>query len=63
MVKDDSANLICVCHDELVVESTPEKADYWAEMVVKCMEDAGNLVCKKVPIKAEVAVGDDWSIK
>ena len=63
MVKDDSAKLICVCHDELVVESIPEKADYWAEMVVKCMEDAGNLVCKKVPIKAEVAVGDDWSIK
>ena len=63
MVEDDSARLLCVCHDELVVEAKPEKAEYWAERVVECMESAGNLVCTKVPIKAEVAVGDDWSIK
>jgi DNA polymerase I-like protein with 3'-5' exonuclease and polymerase domains len=63
MENDKSGKLICVCHDEIVVESTPETAEFWAETVVKCMEDAGNLVCKKVPIKAEVAIGDDWSIK
>lgn len=63
MVDDPSGKLLCVCHDELVVESTPEKADYWAQTVVECMEGAGNLVCKHVPIKAEFGVGDDWSIK
>ena len=63
MVEDKSAKLLCVCHDELVVESTPEKAEYWAEKVVECMENAGNLVCQKVPIKAEVGIGDDWSVK
>ena len=63
MVDDPSGKLLCVCHDELVVESTPEMADYWAKIVVECMEGAGNLVCKRVPIKAEFGVGADWSIK
>ena len=63
MQEDDSAKLVCTCHDELVLECEPEKVFYWACTLYDCMVNAGNLVCKKVPMEAAVGIGDDWSAK
>lgn len=63
MLEDSSARLICTCHDELVIEAQPDKAQYWADTLKACMEEAGAIICQKVPIEAEVGIGDDWSVK
>ena len=63
MQEDDSAKLVCTCHDELVLECEPGKVFYWACTLYDCMVNAGNLVCKKVPMEAAVGIGDDWSAK
>lgn len=60
-VSDTVARLISSVHDELVMEVREDLAKEWAVILKSCMEAAGRVVCKMVPIIAEVGVGDTWA--
>lgn len=60
-VPESDARLISSVHDELVMEVREELVEEWAATLKGCMENAGGVVCKLVPIIAEVGVGDTWA--
>ena len=60
-VSDSEARLISSVHDELVMEVREELVEEWAMTLKTCMENAGGVVCKVVPILAEVGIGDTWA--
>ena len=52
---------ICnIVHDEIVVECPENIAEYVANTLQKCMEDAGKPFCKIIPLKAEPCITDHW---
>lgn len=55
------AYLIAMCHDELVLEVREDVVEVWAALLKRVMEQAGEQVCKKVPIVAEVSWGQTWA--
>lgn len=57
----DEARLIACVHDELVLEARKEHADHWMATLKTCMEEAGAIVCRTVPICAEASSGDTWA--
>jgi DNA polymerase I-like protein with 3'-5' exonuclease and polymerase domains len=62
-IKDKAAcvRLISTVHDELVLEVLDDEVDQWSSKLKECMEAAGALVCRKVPIVAEVSCGKSWA--
>ena len=60
-VPEGDARLISSVHDELVMEVREELVEQWAMTLKTCMENAGGVVCKLVPIIAEVGIGDTWA--
>jgi len=60
-VSEDDVRLISSVHDELILEVKADIAEEWAHNIKSCMETAGGVVCKKVPIIAEVGIGDTWA--
>jgi DNA polymerase I len=59
--KSNVVKLIATVHDELVLQVVDDQAEYWAAQLKECMEAAGALVCRKVPIVAEVSWGKSWA--
>jgi len=59
--QEEHAVLISSCHDELVMEVRESQVKEWAHTLKSCMENAGGVVCKRVPILAEVGIGDTWA--
>jgi DNA polymerase I-like protein with 3'-5' exonuclease and polymerase domains len=57
----DEAKLIAMVHDEIVLEVVEAEAGRWAVILKAAMEDAGAVVCSKVPIVAEVSSGCTWA--
>lgn len=57
----DEVRLIAMVHDEIVLEVKDDSVDRWAEVLKGAMERAGGMVCKKVPIVAEVSSGKTWA--
>lgn len=55
------ARLIAMVHDELVMEVREDLVEEWAVTLKRCMEAAGALVCRTVPIVAEVSWGSTWA--
>lgn len=55
------ALLIAMVHDEIVLEVEEECTDKWAAQLKRCMEEAGAVVCQRVPIVAEVSYGLTWA--
>jgi DNA polymerase I-like protein with 3'-5' exonuclease and polymerase domains len=58
---EDEARLICMCHDEIVLEVADEAVEKWQPKLTQAMESAGNSVCAHVPIIAEGSFGDSWA--
>ncbi len=52
------SRLILQVHDELLLECPPEEVEQAAKLLKECMEDVMEL---KVPLAAEVHVGENWS--
>ncbi len=50
-----------VVHDEIHVECSENIADKMSEVLKKCMEDAGDVFCKTVPLKAEPCKTPYWT--
>lgn len=61
LTDEDDARLISTCHDEIIMEVKTDSAPFWGMSLKQCMEDAGGVVCKKVPIIAEVGIGATWA--
>jgi DNA polymerase I len=59
-LRDTSACLVNVVHDEIVVEVDAGEAEAVAEKVEKAMCDAGEEYVKKVPVKVESVIADEW---
>jgi len=55
------ARLIAMVHDEIVLEVQEGTEEQWGQTLKRSMEDAGAVVCKAVPIVAEVSWGKTWA--
>lgn len=50
-----------VVHDEIHIECKAEKAKEMSLILKKCMEDAGDVFCKTVPLKADPCITPYWT--
>jgi DNA polymerase I-like protein with 3'-5' exonuclease and polymerase domains len=55
------ALLISMVHDEIVLEVEEEFVEKWTGRLKHCMEAAGGVICKLVPIVAEASCGTTWA--
>ncbi|HEV7643456.1 MAG TPA: DNA polymerase [Pyrinomonadaceae bacterium] len=60
-LKNTSAKLVNVIHDEIVVESGESESAEVAQIVEKAMTSAGEEFVSKVPIKVEIKIAADWA--
>jgi DNA polymerase I len=59
--RSHEVRLLAQVHDELVLEVLNERVEHWSLILKSDMEEAGNLVCRSVPIIAEVSSGTTWA--
>lgn len=59
-LKETSARVVNVVHDEIVVEADAESAGEIAKTVEEAMCAAGEEYVKKVPVKVESQIADEW---
>lgn len=52
--------IVLLVHDEINLESSIEYQDIAAKELERCMEKAGNLWCKRVPLKATSVISEYW---
>lgn len=57
----DLIKLVATVHDEIILESDKSQEVYAAEMLQRNMEAAGNVWCKRVPLKAEACIENYWT--
>lgn len=63
MVCTGEAELMITVHDEIVIAVDKERAEELALKLKKIMEEAAKVYIKKVPIIADVSIGDSWAEK
>jgi DNA polymerase-1 len=56
-----SARLVNIVHDEIILESDAVEAESTAEKLEKAMRAAGEEYVKKVPVKVDVEIADEWA--
>ena len=59
-LRDTSANIVNIIHDEIVVEADAGQAHEVAQKVERAMCAAGEEYIKRVPVKVETEVADEW---
>lgn len=59
----DEAHLVACVHDEIVLEAVEEKAEYYKEVLERCMKEAAETILKEVPAKADASYGETWAEK
>lgn len=59
-IRDTSAKLVNIVHDEIVVECDASDADEIAKTLDSTMQRAGAEFLSKVPVKTDVHVADEW---
>jgi len=60
-LRGTSARLVNIVHDEIIVEADAREAEQIADKLDKAMCAAGEEYIKKVPVKVDVAIADEWS--
>ena len=60
-ISGTSARLVNIVHDEIIVECDAAEADATAGKLEKAMCAAGEEYVKKVPVKVDVHIADDWT--
>lgn len=60
-LKNTSANVVNVVHDEIIVEAGDKEAKDTAQVVEKAMIAAGEEFVRKVPIKVEIKIAGNWA--
>ncbi|HTH51614.1 MAG TPA: DNA polymerase [Pyrinomonadaceae bacterium] len=59
-LRDTSAKLVNIVHDEIVVECDAEDAEEMAAKLESAMLRAGEQFVKRVPIKVDAVIADEW---
>jgi len=59
-LKDSSAQIVNIIHDEVVVEADECEAESIAQKVEKVMCAAGEEYLKTIPVKVETEIADEW---
>jgi DNA polymerase I-like protein with 3'-5' exonuclease and polymerase domains len=59
-LKNTSAQIVNIIHDEIVVETDADEAEEIASRVESLMVAAGEEYLKTVPVKVETEIADDW---
>jgi len=60
-MKNTSAKLVNIVHDEIIVEADAVEANVIAGKLEKAMCAAGEEFIKKVPVKVDIKISDEWS--
>ncbi len=60
-ISGTSARLVNIVHDEIIVEANADEAESTARKLEKAMCDAGKEYIKKVPVKVDVSIADEWT--
>ncbi len=60
-VRQTSARLVNIVHDEVIVECAAGDADETAKKLERAMCSAGEEFLHRVPVKVDVHVSDDWT--
>ncbi|MEP7037876.1 MAG: DNA polymerase [Acidobacteriota bacterium] len=60
-MRGTSAKLVNIVHDEIIVEGDAGEAEQIAEKLNKAMCAAGEEYIKKVPVKVDVTISDEWT--
>ncbi|HEX8287386.1 MAG TPA: DNA polymerase [Pyrinomonadaceae bacterium] len=60
-ISGTSARLVNIVHDEIIVECDAAEAETTADKLEKAMCAAGEEYVKKVPVKVDVHISDDWT--
>ena len=63
MVCTGEAELMVTVHDEIVIAVDKERAEELAVKLKTIMEESATVYLKKVPVIAEVSIGDNWAAK
>lgn len=59
-LRDTSARIVNIIHDEIVVETDADEAAEIAIRVERAMCDAGEEYLRTVPVKVETEISDEW---
>ena len=59
-LRDTSARIVNIVHDEVVVEADADEAEEIAKRVERAMRTAGEEYLKTVPVKVETEIADEW---
>lgn len=63
MVCTGEAELMITVHDEIVIAVDKDRAEELAVKLKTIMEESAAVYLKKVPVIAEVSIGDNWAAK
>ena len=58
---DTSSQIVNIVHDEIVVECDEQESQTAADIVEKTMTEAAANYVKKLPVKVDVRIADEWS--
>ena len=60
-LRGTTARLVNIVHDEVIVECTAQDADQTAKLLENAMCTAGEEFVRKVPVKVDAKIADDWT--
>lgn len=60
-IRDTNTKLVNIVHDEVILECDASEAENAAKALEKAMCDAGEEYVKKVPVKVDVQIADEWT--
>lgn len=60
-INTTSARLVNIVHDEIILECDASEAEISAQYLEDAMCDAGKEYVKKVPVKVDVHIADEWT--
>lgn len=60
-IRDTSARLVNIVHDEVIVECAASEADQTAAILENAMRTAGQEYVNKVPVKVDVHIAEEWA--
>ncbi len=59
-IKNTSAKLVNIVHDEIIVEADESDAENISKLVEDAMCAAGEIYIQKVPVKVDAHISDEW---
>ena len=59
-LRNTSAKIVNIIHDEIVVEVDSDEAEEIAQKVERAMCAAGREYLRTVPVKVETEIADEW---